>query len=308
MALVKGYSVGLLLAGIGIMIGSGVPLAQTFWPGDTAPVQRQALAPGGSAAELAINRDLTAVPVILVTPAPGAFSSGDTALPYSFSMRRTDGEVLIRESGTATAFEASGGPAAETLRLRFKALTIPEGRWTVRFNAGPWGGAIQSVELHLLEPPPALIPALMTSLVLAILGWLAASLGALQWIRAEAARPPAAVAEAVRGDGARAWTVGCHLSALLGYILPFGHLLGPLAVWLWKRHAFPAVERAGRNALNFQLSITLYVLAALVLSFFLIGIAVLFVVVVFQFAAVLYAALRAQRGLDVVYPFTVRFI
>ncbi len=290
------------------MVGSCVPLAQTFWPGDTAPVQGQALAPDGGPAELVIAEDLTAVPVILVTPAPGASPPGGTSLPYSFSIRRPDGEVLLRESGTAAAFEASGAAPAATLRLRFPALAIPEGRWTVRFDAGPAGGAIQGVEMRLLAPSPALIPALMTSLVLAILGWLAASLGALQWIRAEAARPPAGDAPATGGDPGRAWTVGCHLSALLGYILPFGHLLGPLAVWLSKRQAFPAVERAGRDALNFQLSITLYVLAALLLSFFLIGIAVLFVVVVFQFAAVLYAALRAQRGLDVAYPFSIRFI
>jgi uncharacterized Tic20 family protein len=145
--------------------------------------------------------------------------------------------------------------------------------------------------------------------MLAILGWLTASLGALQWVRAEAARPIAS-ADAVppHADEERLWTTGCHLSALLGYLLPFGHVVGPLAVWLAKRRTFPAVEQAGRNVLNFQLSITLYALAGLFLSFFLIGILVLFLVVVFQFSTVLYASLRAQRGLDVRYPLTIKLI
>jgi uncharacterized Tic20 family protein len=157
---------------------------------------------------------------------------------------------------------------------------------------------------------PGLMPALLTSLVLAILGWLAACLGALQWIRAEAAHP-ARIADhrdGPGGDQERLWTAGCHLSALLGYLLPFGHLIGPLAVWLSKRHTFPAVEQAGREALNFQLSVTLYVLAGLLLSFFLIGLVVLFLVVVFHFTTVLYASLLAQRGAEVHYPFTMKII
>jgi uncharacterized Tic20 family protein len=171
-------------------------------------------------------------------------------------------------------------------------------------------GLLRDAELRLLPPSPGLFPALLTTLVIAILGWLTAALGALQWIRSEAADASRAAgsAETHRSESERLWTVGCHLSALLGYILPFGHVLGPLAVWMSKRHGYPAVERAGRSALNFQLSATLYVLAGLLLSFFVIGLAVLFLVVVFHFSMVLYASLRAQRGIDVHYPFCIRFI
>lgn len=309
MASLRRYSIGLLLAGIGLIMGSCVPLGQTLWSAASAPGQRLALATG-DAVPLELAEDLTAAPVVVVEPNPGGADAG-AALRYAFSIRSATDGMLIDERGTA-AFQATAegaeGRRPPLLRLRFRELTIPAGRWSVRFDAESDAGEIRGAELRLLAPSPGLMPALMTTLILAILGWLAASLGALQWIRAEAARPGAEGPDAVGGRQARVWAVGCHLSALLGYLLPFGHLLGPLAVWLSRRHTFPAVERAGRGALNFQLSVTLYVLAGLLLSFFLIGVALLFVVVVFQFAAVLYAALRAQRGLDVTYPFCIRFI
>lgn len=307
MAALRRYSIGLLLAGIGLIAGSCVPLAQTFWAADAAPVQRLALPPGDAAA-LDIVEDLTVVPVVLIDVAPDI--TGRT-LPYSFSIRNASHGTLVEETGKAplpSADPVPGSSAMPQLRLRFRELTIPAGSWRVELDAGTAAGLIQGIELRLLNPSPGLMPALMTTLVLAILGWLAASLGALQWIRAAAARPARGGDGTADDERVRMWTVGCHLSALLGYVLPFGHLLGPLAVWLSKRHTMPAIEPAGRKVLNFQLSVTLYVLAALLLSFFLIGIAVLFVVVVFHFAMVLYAALRAQRGLDVDYPFSLRFI
>lgn len=285
-----------------------MPLAQTLWSAGSTPVQRLALSPEGDSAALEVAEDLAAIPVVSVELYPGVAGTTEGSLDYTFSLRDGSGGILFERGGSAAVGEKAGGPRSSKLRLRFRELTIPSGRWVVRFDAGADAGSVRGVELRLLTPSPGLIPALMTTLVLAILGWLAACLGALQWIRVEAARPAAAGPGSADEERARLWMLGCHLSALLGYILPFGHLLGPLVIWLAKRHASSAVERAGRSALNFQLSITIYVLVGLLLSFFLIGVVVLFVLVVFHFAAVLYASLRAQRGLDVVYPFSLRFI
>ena len=42
----------------------------------------------------------------------------------------------------------------------------------------------------------------------------------------------------------RTWGMIAHLSALAGFIVPFGNILGPLVVWLVKREhsVFVAVE------------------------------------------------------------------
>lgn len=308
----KRYSIGLLLAGMGLIAGSCVPLVQTIASGvDSTPVRTLNLQPGGGIAVLALDEPLTSVPLILVEPGAGPVRLPPGAIEYSLSITGTSGRVLMREAGEAALGSSTGGSVGGrpgALELRFHEITIPRGRWTVRFEAGP-AGSIAAAELRLRSASPGLIPGLMTALVLAILGWLAASLGALHWIRTEARRP---VAGNGGGDGRagqeRVWTVGCHLSALLGYLLPFGHLIGPSAIWFLKRHALPGVEQAGREVLNFQLSATLYMLAGLFLSFFLIGLVVLFLVVVFHFSMVLYGSLRAQRGAEVRYPFTIRFI
>lgn len=55
------------------------------------------------------------------------------------------------------------------------------------------------------------------------------------------------------------WGALLHLSALSWYLgLPLGLVIGPLVFWLWKRHESPFIDRAGMEALNFQLSVLLY--------------------------------------------------
>lgn len=50
-----------------------------------------------------------------------------------------------------------------------------------------------------------------------------------------------------------------HLSPLLGLVLPaLGNVLGPLAAWLAFRDRAPVLDRQGKEALNFQLSVWLY--------------------------------------------------
>lgn len=308
----KHYSIVLLLTGMGLIVASGIPLAQTVAvSADSTRLEPLALSWDGRAATLSLAETVTLVPLILVETPPGAGSAPSAALRYSLSITGASGRTLLREDGEAATLAAtgvSGAGSSAALELRFPALELPAGPSSVRFEAGP-PGMIDSVELRLLASGPGVIPGLITTLTLAILGWLAASLGALQWIRAEAARPPGNGGEmAPHTERVRLWAVGCHLSALLGYVLPFGHLIGPSAIWFTKRGISPEIDRAGRDALNFQLSVTLYVLVGLFLSFFLIGLVVLFLVIVFHFTMVLVAALRAQRGVAVNYPLTMRFI
>jgi uncharacterized Tic20 family protein len=102
--------------------------------------------------------------------------------------------------------------------------------------------------------------------------------------------------------------MACHLSALAGYVFPLGHLIGPLLVWLMKREQFPLVEDQGRVSLNFQISVTLYAIAAGLLSLVVIGIPLLIAVLVFQCVLVIIAAVRANEGERYRYPLTLRFV
>jgi uncharacterized Tic20 family protein len=57
----------------------------------------------------------------------------------------------------------------------------------------------------------------------------------------------------------RNWAVFCHLGGFAFYLLGFalGHILVPLALWLLKREQSAYIEEHGREALNFQISVTL---------------------------------------------------
>lgn len=126
---------------------------------------------------------------------------------------------------------------------------------------------------------------------------------------------------------ARTWAMLCHLTAFAGYIFPLGNILGPLIVWLLKRKESPLVADQGKEALNFQISITLYYLMA---AFFIImlvwptfatdspnpgpmgGIVLLLLVMlgltIFNVIVVIIGAVKASSGERFRYPLAIRFI
>ena len=107
----------------------------------------------------------------------------------------------------------------------------------------------------------------------------------------------------------RGWCVGCHLSALAGFVVPaFGHILGPLIVWLIKRADSSEIDAHGKEALNFQISMLIYNIVAGILCLILIGFALLAVLHVLNVVFVIIAALRASEGQMYRYPLTIRLL
>jgi uncharacterized Tic20 family protein len=107
----------------------------------------------------------------------------------------------------------------------------------------------------------------------------------------------------------RTWAMFTHLSALLAYIgVPFGHIVGPLIIWLVKKDDDPFINSHGRESLNFQLSITLYTGIAFLLMFAIVGFVLLPVVLGMHVVLCILAALRANDGQLYRYPLTIRFL
>jgi len=106
----------------------------------------------------------------------------------------------------------------------------------------------------------------------------------------------------------RMWAMLCHLSTFAGYVVPMGNIIGPLVVWLIKKEEYPLVDDQGKEALNFQISITIYVFASIILSLLIIGIFLLIAVVIFDLVATIIAAIKANEGNYYRYPMTIRFI
>lgn len=105
------------------------------------------------------------------------------------------------------------------------------------------------------------------------------------------------------------WAVLAHLSAFLGYAVPVaGKVLGPLAVYLIKGKEHPFIEDQAREALNFQLSVTIYLMIAALMICIGIGIVLVPLLLVTDAILVVIAAVHASRGEAYRYPLTIRFI
>ncbi len=105
---------------------------------------------------------------------------------------------------------------------------------------------------------------------------------------------------------ARTWGMLCHLGALAGFIgIPFGNIIGPLIFWLVKRNEFPFVDEQGKQALNFQISLTIYGLISAVLCLILIGFVLIFAVLIFGLVMTIMAAVKASKGESFHYPLAI---
>ena len=105
------------------------------------------------------------------------------------------------------------------------------------------------------------------------------------------------------------WAMGCHLAALSGFLVPFGNIIGPLVVWLIKRAEMPMVDRHGKEALNFQITVMIAFLISIPLCFILIGFVLMAVVGVGALVLTIMAAVKVSNGdYEHRYPFTIRLL
>ena len=111
----------------------------------------------------------------------------------------------------------------------------------------------------------------------------------------------------------------CHLSALAGFFVPFGAILGPLLFWLLKRRSSALVDEHGRRSLDFQITwqiVTLLSLVAIIVggAAFHAGLVVLLGMLFFLALQLgtallaLWAAIRANEGKPFHYPLSIPFL
>ncbi len=120
--------------------------------------------------------------------------------------------------------------------------------------------------------------------------------------------PAAAPTLVAGGQGERTAAMLCHLTALAGMLVPFGNILGPLIVWLVKRDESPLVDREGKESLNFQISMSLYLLVSILLIVVFIGLPMLVAIGLLDLILTIVAAVKTSSGETYVYPLTIRFL
>lgn len=126
----------------------------------------------------------------------------------------------------------------------------------------------------------------------------------------------------------------CHLMAFAGFVFPFGSIVGPLVLWLSQKDKSEFIDRHGREAINFQVTVMLLSAAATLLLLMpllrfvfhafeagpsvskdelpfadmLVGIAVLALITLFDIVMTIVAAVQANTGKTFRYPLTLRLL
>ncbi|MEL6718115.1 MAG: DUF4870 domain-containing protein [Bacteroidota bacterium] len=121
----------------------------------------------------------------------------------------------------------------------------------------------------------------------------------------------------------RTWGTVAHLAGFAGGMIPLGHIIAPLIIWQLKKPESSFIDYNGKAALNFQLSITLYliIICLLIVPFLFFSSTVagielpllLFIVgaggiVIVQFVFVIMAAIKTSKGEFFSYPFSIKFV
>lgn len=104
------------------------------------------------------------------------------------------------------------------------------------------------------------------------------------------------------------WAMFCHLSALAGFIIPFGNVIGPLILWSMKKDFSELVDKEGKKALNFQISFIIYMLVSGVFVFIGIGILLLIALALLNLIFVVMAVVKTLNGEDYQYPLSINFL
>lgn len=119
---------------------------------------------------------------------------------------------------------------------------------------------------------------------------------------------PEITAIAAPGKDDRMWAMFAHLSTFAGHLIPFGNIAGPLIIWAIKKDEMPFVNDQGKEAVNFQITMTLALIVAALSVFILIGFVLFPVVYLFDLIMTIIAAIKANEGVAYRYPLCIRFL
>lgn len=104
------------------------------------------------------------------------------------------------------------------------------------------------------------------------------------------------------------WGMFCHVAVFAGCIVPLGNIIGPLVIWLMKKDQYGFVDYNARQAMNFQITLLIAMLAGLLLSFVMIGILMMIGFGIFALVATIKAIVASSRGEYYSYPCSIQFI
>lgn len=100
-----------------------------------------------------------------------------------------------------------------------------------------------------------------------------------------------------------------HLGAFFGFVAPgMGNILVPFLIWVLKKEESEYISEHAKEALNFQITMSICFLIGAVSLIMLIGFIALPILLFLDIIFSISAAVKANRGEDYEYPLNFRFI
>ena len=110
-------------------------------------------------------------------------------------------------------------------------------------------------------------------------------------------------------ENERTWGMLAHLSALVGLVIPLiGNVLGPLVVSIARSDQSAFVAAHAKEALNFNISVTLAALLCTLLMLVFVGFLLGSALFIAWLVMTLIAAIKASEGAAYRYPFSLRLV
>jgi uncharacterized Tic20 family protein len=108
---------------------------------------------------------------------------------------------------------------------------------------------------------------------------------------------------------ARKWAMLCHYAAFAWLLMPMvANVLGPLILWQLKKDLDPFVDEQGKEALNFQITVSLALMASGALMWILVGFPLAVLVSLAALILTIIAGIKANTGEHYRYPLCLRLV
>lgn len=100
----------------------------------------------------------------------------------------------------------------------------------------------------------------------------------------------------------------CHVGGLIGSFAPPANIIAPLVIWLLKKDQSAFINEHGKEAINFQITVSICAVISFILMIVLIGILLLAVLGVAILVLGIVAGVKAYEGNHYRYPFILRLV
>ncbi len=284
----------------------------------------------GSLARLAVEAHIT---TSSVQEDPEDFSDDYFArfkFPVNYSISDANGKILIKENValvwkdgghvSKSNEETTSTSGSLTAKISFDKFTVPDnGNFIVAIEVSPdttYEANASSLKLYLYEGMIDNTWYIVAGVAMFFIGFILALIGFIIFVtnttnenyqqQLSESGTIGNTAQATVDANQQAMFI--QLSAFAGYIIPLGSIIVPLILWQVWKDKDPYVDKMGREAVNFQLSMALYYIICLFLMFILIGIILIFFVMIFHLTFVIIGTVQTSRGVDYRYPMIIRFI